>query len=58
MSDTLTFPLLPRLRVAGRTFGAMRSRARGYGTDLAGARPYRPGDDVRRIDWRASARLS
>jgi uncharacterized protein (DUF58 family) len=36
----------------------MRSRARGYGTDLAGARPYRPGDDVRRIDWRASARLS
>ena len=58
MSDTLTFPLLPRRRVAGRTFGAMRSRARGYGTDLAGARPYRPGDDVRRIDWRASARLS
>jgi hypothetical protein len=36
----------------------MRSRARGYGTDLAGARPYRVGDDVRRIDWRASARLS
>jgi uncharacterized protein (DUF58 family) len=36
----------------------MRSRARGYGSDLAGARPYRPGDDVRRIDWRASARLS
>ena len=58
MSDALTFPLLPRRRVAGRPFGAMRSRARGYGTDLAGARPYRPGDDVRRIDWRASARLS
>jgi Protein of unknown function DUF58 len=58
VSDALTFPLLPRRRVAGRAFGAMRSRARGYGTDLAGARPYRPGDDVRRIDWRASARLS
>jgi uncharacterized protein (DUF58 family) len=36
----------------------MRSRTRGPGLDLAGARPYRPGDDVRRIDWRASARLS
>jgi uncharacterized protein (DUF58 family) len=58
VSDTLTFPLLPRRRVTGLAFGAMRSRARGYGTDLAGARPYRPGDDVRRIDWRASARLS
>jgi hypothetical protein len=36
----------------------MRSTARGQGTDLAGARPYRVGDDARRIDWRASARLS
>jgi uncharacterized protein (DUF58 family) len=36
----------------------MRSRTRGGGVDLAGARPYRTGDDVRRIDWRASARLS
>jgi uncharacterized protein (DUF58 family) len=36
----------------------MRTRRRGPGLDLAGARPYRPGDDVRRIDWRASARLS
>jgi hypothetical protein len=53
-----TFPLLPRRRVGGLSFGTMRSRARGSGHDLAGARPYRPGDDVRRIDWRASARLS
>jgi uncharacterized protein (DUF58 family) len=36
----------------------MRSRTRGPGYDLAGQRPYRSGDDVRRIDWRASARLS
>ena len=58
MSEAVTFPLLPRRRVGGLVFGAMRSRSRGLGTDLAGARPYRPGDDVRRIDWRASARLS
>ena len=58
MSDGLTFPLLPRRRVAGPSFGAMRSRSRGPGHDLAGARAYLPGDDVRRIDWRASARLS
>jgi uncharacterized protein (DUF58 family) len=58
MSETLGFPLLPRRRVAGVTFGAMRARSRGPGHDLAGTRPYRPGDDVRRIDWRSSARLS
>jgi hypothetical protein len=56
--DALIFPLPSRRRVAGLPFGAMRSSRRGPGTDLAGSRPYRPGDDVRRIDWRASARLS
>lgn len=56
--DVYVFPLVPRRRVTGLPFGAMRSSRRGAGTDLAGARPYRPGDDVRRIDWRASARLS
>lgn len=58
MSDDLVFPLPPRRRVEGRVSGTMRSRARGPGFDLAGSRPYRTGDDVRRIDWRASARLS
>jgi len=28
------------------------------GSDVAGSRPYRPGDDARSIDWAASARLS
>jgi uncharacterized protein (DUF58 family) len=31
---------------------------RGLGSDVAGSRPYEPGDDVDRIDWHASARLS
>ena len=54
----LTFPLVPRRRVIGLSFGTMRSLRRGSGTDVAGSRPYRPGDDIDSIDWAASARLS
>lgn len=54
----LTFPLVPRRRVIGLSFGTMRSVRRGVGTDLAGSRPYRPGDPMDAIDWAASARLS
>src|SRR5207244_12767878 len=36
----------------------MRSLRRGSGTDVAGSRPYYPGDDIDSIDWAASARLS
>jgi Protein of unknown function DUF58 len=44
--------------VIGLSFGTMRSLRRGSGTDVAGSRPYRPGDDMDAIDWAASARLS
>jgi uncharacterized protein (DUF58 family) len=54
----LTFPLVPRRGVIGISFGTMRSVRRGTGTDIAGSRPYRPGDDMDAIDWAASARLS
>jgi uncharacterized protein (DUF58 family) len=54
----LTFPLVPRRRVIGLSFGTMKSLRRGSGTDVAGSRPYRPGDDMDSIDWAASARLS
>jgi len=54
----LTFPLVPRRGVIGISFGTMRSLRRGTGTDVAGSRPYRPGDDMDAIDWAASARLS
>ena len=54
----LTFPLVPRRGVIGISFGTMRSLRRGAGTDIAGSRPYRPGDDMDAIDWAASARLS
>jgi len=54
----LTFPLVPRRRVHGVSFGTMRSLRRGSGTDIAGSRPYYPGDNMDAIDWAASARLS
>jgi uncharacterized protein (DUF58 family) len=53
-----TFPLIPRRRVLGLPFGGLRSARRGPGSDVAGSRPYQPGDDVAKIDWNASARLS
>jgi uncharacterized protein (DUF58 family) len=57
-SAEVTFPLAPRRRFAGLPFGGMTSVRRGTGSDVAGSRPYRPGDDARSIDWAASARLS
>jgi hypothetical protein len=52
------FPLIPRRRVIGLAFGGVRSARRGTGSDVAGSREYRPGDDVAWIDWASSARLS
>ena len=57
-SRRASVPLIPRLHLTGIPVGQMRSRRRGRGLDVAGARPYRAGDDVRTIDHRASARLS
>jgi uncharacterized protein (DUF58 family) len=52
------FRLVPRRRVVGMDYGTLASARRGRGPDIAGARPYSPGDDMRAIDWAASARLS
>ena len=52
------FRLVPRRRIVGMDFGALSSARRGRGSDIIGARPYRPGDDMRAIDWAASARMS
>ena len=49
---------MPRRRPVGLVFGGMHSARRGTGTDVAGSRPYRPGDNVGSIDWNASAKLS
>jgi uncharacterized protein (DUF58 family) len=53
-----TFPLVPRRRFVGVSFGRQRSLRRGQGDEVVGSRPYRPGDHVAWIDWAASARLS
>jgi uncharacterized protein (DUF58 family) len=57
VSDAV-FPLTPRRRLIGLSFGGMRSSRRATGSDVAGSRLYRPGDDTKAIDWAASARLS
>ncbi len=38
--------------------GAHTSRLRGTGFDFQELRPYRPGDDVRTIDWSVTARMN
>jgi uncharacterized protein (DUF58 family) len=53
-----TVPLLPRYRLLGSSFGGHTSIRRGIGADVAGSRPYQPGDRFHAIDWKASARLS
>ncbi len=42
----------------GLAFGGLHSIRRGHGSDVAASRPYRPGDDIGKIDWATSARLS
>lgn len=53
-----TFPLVLRRRLIGLAYGAMASARRGSGSDVAGSRLYRPGDDMDTIDWAASAKYA
>jgi uncharacterized protein (DUF58 family) len=52
------FPLVPRHRLTGGTFGGYHSLRRGRGADIAGSRSYVPGDQLAWIDWKTSARLA
>jgi uncharacterized protein (DUF58 family) len=45
-----------RKRLSGLNAGVHRTRYLGDGTELAEIREYRPGDDVRYIDWNVTAR--
>jgi uncharacterized protein (DUF58 family) len=49
--------VLARRRFAGAAGGSRRSTRRGSSAEFADHRPYYSGDDIRRIDWNAYARL-
>lgn len=51
------FSFLPRQPVHSLLSGRHASRLRGRGLAFEEMRPYQQGDDVRTIDWRATARL-
>jgi uncharacterized protein (DUF58 family) len=53
-----TFPLLSRRRAQGTSVGLHRSAQRGSGYEIVSTRSYQRGDNMRAIDWNASARLS
>jgi uncharacterized protein (DUF58 family) len=48
--------LAVRKRVESLVPGEHRTPSVGTGTELATIRPYQPGDDVRQMDWNATAR--
>ncbi|HEX4609951.1 MAG TPA: DUF58 domain-containing protein [Urbifossiella sp.] len=50
------FSLLPRQPVASLLAGRHASRLRGRGLNFEEVRKYLPGDDVRQIDWKVTAR--
>ncbi len=49
--------LVARTVVEGFVAGLHRSPHLGFSVNFAEYRPYRPGDDIRRIDWKVFARL-
>jgi uncharacterized protein (DUF58 family) len=51
------FSFLPRQPVHSILAGRHASRVRGRGLDFEELRPYLPGDDIRAMDWRATARM-
>lgn len=51
-----TFNYLPNQRVGSLLSGRRQSRLRGRGLDFDELRNYRPGDDIRNMDWRVTNR--
>ncbi|MGE9270282.1 MAG: DUF58 domain-containing protein [Verrucomicrobiales bacterium] len=51
------FSFLPKQPMSSLLAGRYGSRLRGRGLTFEELRGYRPGDDIRSIDWKATARL-
>ena len=49
-------PLAAKQAAEGFLHGQHQSRRRGAGLEFSQYRPYQPGDDLRRLDWRLAAR--
>ncbi len=52
------FSFLPRQPLHSVLSGRHASRLRGRGLNFEELRPYRPGDDIRSVDWKTTARAS
>ncbi len=64
-TEVLTYPsyedirrmdALAKKRQIGRAFGSHKTKRKGMGDDFHSLRTYFPGDEVRRVDWKAFAR--
>ena len=59
-TEIFVFPQLANIRdvlpTISMNIGQFSSKRRGAGQDLIGLRDYQPSDDVRRVDWKATAR--
>jgi len=54
--EAMALDLASSYRVSSTLAGGYRSKFRGRGMDFDEVRPYLPGDDIRNIDWRVTAR--
>lgn len=56
ISRLAAVPLIPRFAMQGTVSGKHKSPHRGSSIEFAEYRKYVPGDDIRRLDWRAFGR--
>src|SRR5262245_33666249 len=57
MARVRTIQVRTHKLVSSALAGAYRSNFRGTGIEFESVRPYEPGDDVRTIDWKVTARV-